>query len=589
MNKDNLEQLEQYLKNIKKPSISEGSYLNIKERVFTKIAVSENKEGVSLSSLIRHMRHLVANIDFPASQRALIKERVFVSLNTRAQRTFVWRNVFDFSKKFVSAGVLMFMVFGMFSFVGVNTQVVRAETFTVLDSFEGPIFVEREGKVIEAEAGMKLYEDDKVGTGDAGSAVIKYFDDSVSRLSSETELLVKRLLGQGGDNVDSMVEVSLLKGKVWSRVVNLVGDDAAFIVSAKDVSAKTKKAAFNVELKNDEVEVGVFNRSVEVERGGDKKVSKVVTGEKAVVNGDVKVEKIEKEERENEWVSANLEDDKEYVLEVKEKIVAAKLESLKAKSEKDVSLDESLKERLSVALTFDDVEKAKKEFEIVEKKFIGAQLRFEKEDLSEEEENEVLLVMDQYKEAVNNFYAFVDGVDLTDEEFAAELRSYVDNKILAHKKDLSVVSSESKLYAAKEFIDEISLSAIKDDAKYLEKKIDMLNDKIGEVEESVDRGIVEGAEGEIDDMKLMLEEMGVEDKEAKESLETGIEDLEQYLVAVNEGGQEEVQKPAILAEVAEEEIIEEEEEEMPELAEVPGEDKYGVKVYGDKVLPLELQ
>jgi len=84
---------------------------------------------------------------------------------------------------------------------------VYADTFTKLDYVEGDVSVERAGERLEVVPGMEIFEEDQIQTGENGLAVIKYFDDSISRLSADSKLLVSSLKKDGNSFLGQMIDM----------------------------------------------------------------------------------------------------------------------------------------------------------------------------------------------------------------------------------------------------------------------------------------------------------------------------------------------------------------------------------------------
>jgi hypothetical protein len=257
--------------------------------------------------------------------------------------------------------------------------------------------------------------------------------------------------------VKSYVEVSVVGGALWSKVVNLVEEQSSFVVEAMDVYATAKRAAFNVEVKDDAVEIDVFNDEIDVRTA--ESADKLVSGQKAVLNSDKQVEiaEISESDRNVAWVSDNLNSDEEYLLEVEARLLAAKMESVGVSAVEDYDFDTSMREGVTLFLTFDDVEKKKVELDLAEKDFIAAEIKLSEEKvLDKDEKVEVEGALSAFSETVEEFYGLVDEVGYADSEYAEELKRYVEDKVLTQKKNLSLISEESPSYEAKVIVDELA-------------------------------------------------------------------------------------------------------------------------------------
>lgn len=492
-----LEKLCKALLRLEKPVLKDEKKRLLKNSVLTQIKVP----------VIHYIRSLVSEVKVDFSKKISIKDRIFELIDQTSQKKWFWSNFFMFQKKFVTALVLICISFSMFLSlkVGTDTNVVMAETFTTLDSFSGEVFLERDGNFIDIYEGMTVYEKDRLITGTDGIASVKFFDDSISRLSADTEIIVNKLFKPQDSLVQSYVEISVTDGNVWSRVINLVEEKSSFVVQAMDVYASAKKAAFNVEVSGEEIKINVFRNVVDVKTSGG--VEQVVSGQKAVLseNKEVEVSKIDENEKGSEWVQGNLDSDKEYLTEVEERLLAAKIENIETKAGDEFKSGNSVKEEAMLFLTFDDVKKKKMELDLAEKDFIAAEVKLNDKNLTDEDLKAIDQTFATFSNTVNAFSEFVDNVSYTDSEYADELNLYLEEKILLQKKNFSLVLPDSPSYKAKEVINQLELLTVEDEQEAIKLKSVQEFSKLSEAEEVLDNGDLELATKIVDDYKSGVE------------------------------------------------------------------------------------
>lgn len=466
------------------PILSEERKRAMKEHLLSQIAlpVEERK-----TSFVSGLFAAVSGFVMDSVAKANLKARILEAIEDSPQRRFFIANFFAFNKRLMSSAMVFALVFGMFAFVNVDTRVVRAAGFTKLDDFSGDVFIERGDAVVKPYVGMEIREKDEIVTSENGEAIISYFDDSVSRLAAGSKLVINTL--DDRDTVRSYVEVSLRSGVMWSRVVDLVESKSAFVVEAAEVYTRASRAAFNLSVDAESVEIGVFSNSVNVNLGDD--VHKLVSGQLAVVEGDsgfTKVEDVRKSSEDLAWVQSNLESDKVHISEVEQRLLAAKMEAIGVEVDDEITYENSLRENALVFLTFDDVKKQQLELDLAEKNFIAAQVQLHDGELTEEEKAEANAVIEDFTSHGEEFNAMVEEVAHTDEEYAAELKLYLEDKILASKKELAVVAPDSPLYDAKEAVEELELSvADVDDVAAI--KLVQVEEKLS-MEEEVDLDVI---------------------------------------------------------------------------------------------------
>lgn len=493
--KSEFENLERTLNSLEKPYISKEKVDLIKQRVLSKIDLPV-ADFVKLGSLVQ--------ID--SGLKARLKERIFALIEERAQKRFFWSELFLFKRKFVSAFLIFALFFGLFTFKGVDTGVVNAETFTVLESFSGEVSVERGGEKIEVYEKMKIFEQDRVTTGHEASATIRFFDDSVSRLSDDTEVVVEKMFRPDESPIKSYVELSVGKGIVWSRVVNLVEEESAFIVKAHDIATSTNKGAFNVDVDFESVQVGVFNNTVDINSLGKK--DRLITGQKLVKeSGNLGyIQPIEDLEKLTGWVKDNLDDDQQYLADFEKRLLVAKMESVGIENLDEISFDFSLTEKTLVFLTFDDVKKRKLELDLAEKNFVAAQVQLENLDLTSEEKAETFAIIAEFSKNVRDFYLLAEEVGSTDEEYSEELKSYAQGKVLSQKKNLSLALPDSALYEAKIVVDDLEVFGAGGNKEVAKVKRDQGLEKLSQAQDASLKGDKEVAENVLQKSKDDLEQ-----------------------------------------------------------------------------------
>ncbi len=462
------------------PVLDDQSKLRIKNSLMTRLD----------APLVFGIRKIVSETLLSVSRKVLMKENIFSMIENRFQRSFFWSNFFAFASRATALVLVLALSFGVFSFWNMDVGVVRAATFTSLESFNGQVKILRDDDFIVPEAGMEIFVNDRILTGYDGSAVIWYLDNSVSRLNHDTEVLVNQLKDSDEDDIGTYVEVAVLAGTVWSRVFNLIENDASFVVVTDDVSTSAKRGAFNISVDDEKLEIDVFNHTVDVKTFDG--VSKVVSGNKVVVDTDSgKVEStgsLNEIEKNDQWIAGNLESDKQYLDDVEQRLLVAQMEASGFESGEEISFGRSFSESTLLFFTFDDVKKKKLELDIAEKDFVAALLTLNTPGVAEGQKARAMEVIEYFAASVKDFYAFVDQIALTDSSYAQELRDYVKIKVLLQKRDLMVFLPDSPAYFAKVVIDMLELFGATDDSELAEINIGQAVEKLAVAEDIKDRG-----------------------------------------------------------------------------------------------------
>ncbi|MBI5754463.1 FecR domain-containing protein [Candidatus Peregrinibacteria bacterium] len=556
----------------------------MKQRLMAKVRITPHvRVDVSVFSLIGAIRLLAEKVRMSLVQRVEVKENLMLKIEEMPQRRFFLSSYFSLMRKTVSAVLLLVLAFGMFSYMTATTNIVQAGTFTMLDSFSGTVSVKRGSATVKLKTGMPLMENDALVTGVDGLVVIRYFDNSVSRLDHNTELKINKLSKASDSPVDTHVEISLIAGKIWSRVLNLVESNASFVVKAKNVSTEAKKAAFVVDLNGGKVEVGVFNHAVSIKTDG--KTKQVLTGEKMVVDkGSSDIKHLDKKEKSTDWVKDNLKNDQVYLSQVEQRLLDAK--------KKVLGSDNSL--NVALLLTFDDVNKKKLELDIAERGFIKAQVKLSDKNITDAEKAEAQATMQVFGDKIKDFYGLIDEIARTDQVYAKELKAYVDAKVLLQKKDLAVAVPDTPGYQAKKILDDAQLVGANNDADKVKLKVDQAADKLAVAEDVKASGNLALATKVVDEYKQdmngvvkMVDNLSTAQSDLKDQVSLKVADNNDLLKAIDVVPQRKVDEVQKVVEPVQVEAKEKTVDKVDPAKVVDG--PYGVQLRDGKPLPPLLQ
>ncbi|MDX9970733.1 MAG: FecR domain-containing protein [Candidatus Gracilibacteria bacterium] len=494
---------------VRKQSLSVDQKERLKSRIFNSISEEEKMSVFAFSG--------AKALKLEANRRAFIKERIFERIENR----FEFFRVFSFAgflKRATSVSLAFMLVFLGFGGLISEESLVFAEEFTKIESVSGKALVVRGDFSLRAYPGMELKRKDRVLTKDNSEVVISFVDDSVSRLKSGTDFKINELAVFDESNLRTYVEVEVVSGIVWNKVVNLVSETSSFVVKADDVYAKAKKAAFNIEVAGDVAEFSVFKNNIELHTpSSGEKIASVMTGQKAVVNKQnnvMEVKKIEKEKKNDEWIVSNLKEDETYLVKMQEESIAEKQDVVTSKVEK---------------LAFSDVESETADFHLAEKEFLDAQLRLLDPSLTEEEKVSYQVKIQSFSESFKNYKDFISKVAERDEKYANSLSTSLEDSLIEFRKSLDFVLPDSPIYIAKEELKEIGYMDLQEDLPIAMQKITDVKDSLVEAEELAQKGNIQAASdivvdsGEIlKEAKDMIQNSPETDSLAMEVLETEV-------------------------------------------------------------------
>lgn len=333
---EELQKLETSIKKVENPSVSVQKKAEIKRNMLVGINKLEatKKAGQEISVLSsstnmlrKAIKKLSNTILLKPASRARIKEHILTSINTKSSKVFIF-NTFRvaFQKAFVFI-IIAGVVLTSATLYIADIPMIRASRQTYFQEVKGVVEVLRDGEIIEAYEGMMLQQSDVITTGANGMAFIRYIDDSVTRLSPLAELKINKLSQDDEHNLETNIELELLRGRVWSQVINVIDENSSFTLSVNDILVGSdKKTSFDVEndVKNENIKVKVFDNSVGLSFQKDERDEKQFLGEGYEVMIDEKNPAfrkitINKDGRDPEsWIRINKAKDEEYKAKIEE-------------------------------------------------------------------------------------------------------------------------------------------------------------------------------------------------------------------------------------------------------------------------------
>ena len=501
--------IEKFLERLPKPIFEKGKKMVVRRHLVNQI--SEIKSGVFGGALnevlgetliLDAARESVSRISLSYSTKARMKERIISYVSAAKQQKFFLGQAMLFWKRAVSAFMIFVMMMGVFSFMSVDINVALADSFTVIEDVKGGVTVERDGQKQEAFPNMELREGDTISTSADGLVSIRFLDDSVSRLKGDSSINIKKLFEDPSNSALTNVEVEVNNGDVWSRVLNLFEGDSSFVVKVGDISASTKKAAFNVHKDGNEAVVEVYSNVIDMKASAshvDGKV-KVKSGEKVVAkrnNRKTEVVSVSSGVAEDNWVKSNLEDDKVHIAKVEESKAEEMKDSVGVLPQTTMYSIKSLKTGVVKLLTFDDISGEKLDFETADRKFVEWTVLLKDGKANTDDAKKVF---DEFVSEVSNFKDVIAEVRVSgDAKYADELNEYLDNKFSERKEGLKAVLPSSPLYVAKDYLFKAELASAEDDAEKALIEKDHATSQLSEAQDLAETGDQELAAKALDD------------------------------------------------------------------------------------------
>lgn len=473
-----------------KPKLAVARRANLKKTLLATIKANAKAQSLgvvneadllpsSLQKLGSQVSGIGQQLKLPFNDSASLKERLIGLI----EGGFVTRpsHVFGFKAIFSGALLVVFVISTVMVFP-IQIPVSYAHG-TYLSELYGDVYVLRDSGMLKGKAFLDLQEGDVILTKEKSFASIHFFDDSLGRLSENTNLQIRRLYTEPLNPLVTQVDLFLKQGHMWARVVNLIGENSTFAVGTDQAQATVaKKAAFDIADVNNSTTLSVFDNVVDVSSAdkvnGQSKT--VVAGYQAQImvgNPNVALQALSQANLASAdfspWVAANLSRDTVY-----DQKLAQDKETLLKGEDDGTSLNGPTSDLNNVGvLTDPDIETAKQNF-------MQAYLQLKK--------GETMLVRGLHKEgieglgffraAVKNIVAKMPEFRIKDQFNADLLQSIVEEKIALQLKDLAAFLPGDRLYIAKDSLQQLQILISQGEVAQTEVKLSQAEGKLLEMQ-----------------------------------------------------------------------------------------------------------
>lgn len=482
---EDIRKLEREIRSVANADLDFEMKDSLKKHLFAYIEGKNSEEFIpmELERLGRSVGLESKKVSIPEWAKFVLRERVleFVEIS-RGWSGF--GSVERGGKRFAGAIAGLVLVIFVVSIVVVypyKVPVTYAKA-TYLDKVSGDVMVIRQSTMLKGEVNMALKEGDQIFTKSDSFATIRFFDDSLSRMGENTDVLVTRLYREPINPVITSVGLYLNEGRVWSKVINLV-DRSDFSIETDNIKADVeKKAAFDIYAMNESTELTVLDNVVKLvpKRDSMEVPRTVIAGHKAQISGDVlanvKIEKLPRYDLVNEnssaWVAANLSDDMAYeeaLIDDKEHMIG---------NDGQGALESTIEVMGEGAkLNDEQAEAVRKNFIEAYKGLIEAEAQ-----LVRGSKGEGIDGLKDFKRTTLDIIAFLPELSVRNEAEALILHSIMKEKISMQLKDLGSFKPGNELYRVKEALQELDIALAATDLLKAETQLDQAEGILLEIE-----------------------------------------------------------------------------------------------------------
>jgi len=499
----------------------------IKELIATEVKFqSKMKLKKSLMSNLNELSFFeqvklnVSEFGLSLRSKAVIKEKVFMVVDMKRNVVSEILRFFTYASKLVVSFAVLLLVVSIVFQPFTDIKLAMAFSENRIESFTGEIVVIRDGLEHQVKDKLKLREGDIIQSLSDSSATILFADNSLMRLSEDTEI---KLLNLNEGVVNPNVSIFVSKGKVWNNLIGLVAGGTEYKFYTDNLEGVVANAAiFDLELADNFTRVVNFKKQVVLNVLEKEDFQSVALAKGEVLkldNGEIAIDE-GLTELNLGWIQNNLEKDVKY----SEELIALLLEERKKKAGTVPGSIfypvEELTRSAKLAVTLNPEKKNKVKLEIANEKLLEAEVLIAQGDDPQE-------LLNDYKEVVEEVAADVDELREDSLELAEDLNADLKSIIDGHKIVLEGQKESEEVNVLKEVIAEADLVVaeklqVEDTEEIIEEDKPVVLE-VESLEAEVDLDLEEVIEEEELDVELE-QDLDVETKE--EELEEKLEEFE---------------------------------------------------------------
>ncbi|MBD3270481.1 hypothetical protein GF376_03060 [Candidatus Peregrinibacteria bacterium] len=471
-----------------KAELPETDQVLMKAHLMRQFSQADEKLPRGFDKVVNCFKNMGASTGLNQYQKIRIKDRVLDFAEANDPQIVIGR--FLPRLRFVMAA-LMIMVLGLSSFTLVPNEfdIARAAKWTFIEAVEGEVYVNRGGILLAVSEEFNLREGDIVITQDDSFVVIRFLDDSVTRLDNNSSLRINKLYFSPENFAKTEVNVKLEEGQAWTRVINLV-EDSEFVVETDDAKASVQdRASFEIVKEDVSTSLIVFDNVVDVSKkeGMIDNVKPVVSGFKAEIssdklvasNHDILVE--ESKDQVSEWAELNINLDEDH----REKLLAeSKVENQKVLAEDKTLIKAASDFKSNTFAIFNDPD-----LELTKNQFVEAHIGFLRAQnlLNDGKRTEALAYLYDYKNTINEIDLKLPELMVKDREKTRVLENMIKESLALQRKKMELVFPDDKLYPAKKNLMEIDFGFRESVVAKVDNLVAKAKTRLAEVEHLVNR------------------------------------------------------------------------------------------------------
>ncbi|MBD3238589.1 MAG: hypothetical protein GF332_03050 [Candidatus Moranbacteria bacterium] len=166
--------------------------------------------------------------------------------------------------------IAIIVLFGLIAYLGYYffwpKQELQLPETKVL-SVQGSALVKKSGQSnwIKLEKNFKLEQGDLIKTSYNSKATLVFFDSACAHISPDSQILLQDLFIDPATPARQQVNLKVISGKVWSRVLQLLDQKARYQVRSNNTVATVRGTAFDFIVSGDNVEITSVESVIQVD------------------------------------------------------------------------------------------------------------------------------------------------------------------------------------------------------------------------------------------------------------------------------------------------------------------------------------
>lgn len=499
--------LEEALGGLRGVSLVKPRKLEMKSRLMASL----NGEHFGLDPLVNAVRNRALEVRPSHGFRTILREKLHSLVDFDMLRIPHRQHGFSpVARRLSAAGLCaVFMVSLIFNYT-FGTRRTEASYFTSLDEVYGTVTVVREGQEIHGIPGLLLRANDTLKTAPASKAVVRFLDDSVSRLDENTEVKIAQLFVNPSNRTETVIELNLTQGRVWTRVINLISDFSRFQINAANtVTVAKRKAAFDVSVSSKgAAKVSALHNRVDLRVASSSRVveTTLVKGFAAQVHtssgSQATIDAVTLKENDSAWFQGNLTEDKAYIDTVKQELHDQLRQDVTVSPDNVLYPLKQLTENTQIALSLSDLERQKKILDSAVSKLSEAELLLERGSTEAAKKS-----LEDFKELMIQAINWANFQASSNPDDALVLKTKIAEVLGTYQKQLSLVLPTDALYILKEKLSEVQVLAAGTIAEKTQERLELAADKLLEAHDLIEQGNATGAQAQVEAYSKTMNEV----------------------------------------------------------------------------------